>query len=290
MPTTLATYGPRLVARVAKTNPYYRAASYAYRYGPTMARAAGQIARWGYRRYKKRKYRGRRGRLTSRKKPRFSTTTIGERIGTSSSKVSEQKNTSLATKSTRTQYVQNLCTVSSGTTRSTRERGVINCRGFRICMSAVNDQNVPMYLNVAVVHGKVDETAVGTPNFFRSPETSRAKDFDNTLSSLEFHCLPINTDKYTILKHKRFILGPETTVAGDFATGVTKNWTNIDWYVKLKRQLRFDDSINTTPVSGNVWLVYWADLWSANSNTTAVATALRVNERHLMYFHEPKTG
>ena len=289
MPTTLATYGPRLVGRVIKTNPYYRAASAAYRYGPTMARAAGQIARWGYRRYK-RKYRGRRGMRTSNKRARFSRTTIGEKVGTSSAKVALQASTNLVPKTTRTLFTQNLCTVQQGADRNTRERQIINCRGFRICMSMVNDAVVPLYINVAVVHGKVEEVAPGASNWFRASDGSRGRDADDTLTSLEWHCLPINTDKFTILKHKRLLLAPNDPVAGDFNNGSAKNYANLDWYIRLKRQLRFENSSNTTPIAGNVWLVYWCDLWTADSASLAVAAQMRVNERHLMYFNEPKRG
>ena len=287
MPTSLqlATRGTRAIRYAGMATPQYRYAAAALRYGPTAARAAGRIAKWAYRRY-----RSRRTGYRSAKRARFSTIHIGEKVGTSSSKVNEQKNTSLVAKNTRTLYAQNLTTVTFGADRNERERGIINCRGFRICMAMVNDINVPMYANVAVIHQKDAETAPAETNFFRGPGAQRGQDFGNALTSLEFHCLPINTDKYVVLKHKRLLLAPDIEVTGDFNNNKGKNYANLDWYVKLKRQLRFDNSAVSTPTNGNVWLVYWFDTWPAAANATPTNTAVRVTERHLMYFHEPKKG
>lgn len=285
MPSSLqlALRGGRAASNLAYAVPQYRYARMAYKYGPMAARAGARIARFAYRRWKKRRtgYR-------PAKRRRFSPRTIGENVGTSSSKQSIQTRTaSTLNRDTRTLYIRQLTNIDQGDGRNLRERGVINCRGFKICFQMRNNLNQPLYFNVAILSpknsGEVDES-----NFFRASGSSRGSDFDNSKIALELHCLPINTDKFTILKHKRYRMNPDPVAQDNFASQTGRSYMTQEWYIKLKRQLRYDSPDASGPTDGPVYFVYWADAWFSVDGSVAVPSAFQIQERHLVYWREPK--
>lgn len=289
MPTTLALagrYGKRIAVRGAMMSPQYRYASAAIRYGPTAARAAGRIGRWAYKRWRKRRRSGYR----ASKKARFG---IGERVGSSNSKqVVQQRDTGFTPLPSRTLNITNLTGTDQGTAnnRQDRQSTIINCRGFKICMAVRNNIGAtPMYYNVAVISPK-NAGDVTPQNFFRGTGTlSRGLDFDNDRTPLEFHCLPINTDKFYVLKHKRYRLGPENRNNQVYNDQKMNNFMNIDWYVRLKRQLRYDDPDANFPIDGSVYLVQWCDTYDATAGLAPTAAAMQIMQRHIMYFRDSKT-
>lgn len=270
----------RAIYRTATYHPYYkyaRAVNLAARYGPTAYRMGRKIWR-RYRAYKKK-----------RRSSHFSKKLIGENIKSSNSKVYLVKQNNFAARDTRTLYKTNLTTSDvQGDNRNQRERGVVNFRGFRICLALYNARTVPIYFNLAVVSPKNSED-VTTANFFRSSTSERGVDFANGRNSLEFHCLPLNSDKFVILRHKRYRISPQGTGTGAFTDHSGRNYKNIDWYVPLKRQLRFDTTADTSPINGTVWLIMWADDYDAIFSSVPVANAYYVMERHLNYFRDTKT-
>lgn len=292
MPTSLALAargGGQLITRAAMMHPQYRYARAAYRYGPTAARAAARVARFVYSRYRRR-----RKNYTKRGASKRARLGIGERIGSSNSKrVVALRSGGADNFDTRTLYSDNLTTVDhlNLDARNVRQREVVNCRGFKICMSARNSAKAPLYWNVAVLSPK-NAGSITAANFFRSDGESRARDFDLTLNSLEFHCLPINTDKFYILKHKRYRLAPEPANSGTsglYTQSQGKNYVNVDWYVPLKRQLRYDDPESTSPIDGATYLVHWCDTFNVAENSGTAASAMQITSRHIMYFREPRT-
>lgn len=243
-------------------SPYKRArmagtvARYAVKYGPKAYRGARKIASW----YKKRKAR----------------TKIGERVGTSNAKRTVELQTNIINGDSRTLYTTHLTSCNYGDDTNQRERNVVNFKGFKLCMMHRNQTAVPIYFNMAVISRKGGDMAL-TPNatdFFRAHNVNRSKDFNDNLTAMEFHCSPINTDMYTVLKHKRYIMAPKNNSSVNWQSRVGQSWRNVDWYVKLNRQLRFDTNADTVPQSGACWLVYWCDTLEANSTSTAVSAAL----------------
>lgn len=266
--------------RAGMAVPQYRYARMAVKYGPAAARAAGRIARFAYKRYRSKRSGYRRS-----KKARFSTTQVGNRVGTSNSKSRIQLNTDPDAKSSRTLNVVALTSITLGQGLSQRERGVANIRGFKICMAVRNQLLDPLYFNAAVVSPK-NTTSITPANFFRGNGTAeRGIDFDNARTALEFHCLNLNTDKFVILKHKRYRLRGTGNTA--FTDGTGKSYMNLDWYIKLKRQLRFEGA-SAGPIADPVFLVYWMDNFRADANDPPVLGTASVSERHLVYFRETK--
>jgi len=221
------------------------------------------------------------------KKQRFSTTNIGESVGTSSTKRVIQLNSNPTAKNSRQLYVVDLTDIPHSPDNSIngRQRNIVNCRGIKLCLEVSNGNGSPLYFNMALLAAKDGLSGVQTTDFFRASGNQRATDFDQALTSLEFHCLPINVDKYTVLKHKRMRL--VGTSQSSFIERSGKSYMNIEFYQKLKRQLRWDETSQTQPTSGGVFLVYWADVFQSDGGSTPVTGTYTVTERHICYFKEP---
>jgi hypothetical protein len=138
---------------------------------------------------------------------------------------------------------------------------------------------------VAIISPK-NSGAITAQNFFRGQgNESRGLDFGFARTALEHHCLPLNTDKFYVLKHKRMRLNPD-----DMSNNIQwsqergSSYKNIDWYVPLKRQLRYDDPDANFPTDGPVYLVQWCDTWTAIAGAPATTNAMSRQERHVMYF------
>jgi len=176
---------------------------------------------------------------------------------------------------------------TTNNTISLRQRDIINVRGFKICMEVTNKGAVPLYFNVAVIAPKDGAAGVNTVDFFRSSATERARDFSTDLTSLEYHCLPINTDRYTVLKHKRYRLlsGP---TGSDYIANSGKNYMNLDWYIPLKRQVRFNNGDGGSPESGKVYFVYWGSGFGQNGGVIQGNADMEITERIVTYFREPR--
>ena len=274
---------PRAIGMAAMTNPYARAGALTYRYGPTAYRAAGRIARFAYRRWRGRK----------RKKPHHPKNArkrIGKPVGTSTAKSKIIVNTGLASKNTRTQYIIDLSEVPKSDAIDNRVRNIINVRGFKFCMFVHNREDIPLTFNIAVISPKA-QTGVDTVDFFRGQGAKqRGIDFATFNTSLEFKCLPINTDKYNILRHKRYTLGAAGGEVNpqDWKCDRRCTYMEFMWYTKLNRQWQYDSTTDNGPESGRVFLVYWADTWGTDGGAAPIVNAYAVMEKHLLYFKEPK--
>lgn len=276
-------YGSALIRKAAMAHPAYRYGSLAYRYGPTAFKYGSRAVRWAYKRYQKKKRK-----KGPAKKARQS---IGEQIGTSSCKNRIQSlDSAFSSRSTRTLYIEDLCNIPhTPGEKNQRERNIINIRGFKICMAVKNNNNIPLYLNVALLSPK-NQGGITVENFWRSNGEERGQDFSSNQPSLAYHCLNINTDKFYILKHKRYRLAHDNPAGGTlFQDNKGNSFMNLDWYVKLKRQIRYDRTDTSLPIDGAVYLVYYADGWTASQGSAPVANAFEVMQRHITYFRESKT-
>jgi hypothetical protein len=151
----------------------------------------------------------------SSKRSKFSADNIGFDPGTETTKRYQSANLNGTLRNSRTLHTFNLCQVplqatNTGPTINTRERQLINLKGFKFCVEVRNETTAPMYYNWAIISPKDSTaTAISSTEFFRGNGISRNQAFDTTLSG-QMHCLPINSDKFTILEHKRFRLNTST--------------------------------------------------------------------------------
>lgn len=215
---------------------------------------------------------------------------IGEAPGHGNAKREVVFEQSITNRDTRTLYSHPLTEIDQGTNINERERRLANIRGWKICMEVKNLRNIPLYVNIAILCPKAGTLSSGTSvtDFFRASQgPDRAVDFDTNLSGLEFHCLPINTDRYAILKHKRTRLVAMAS-GGDTVALNGYSYMNVDWYIPLKRQIRYDGATGDKIEAGKTFLVYWFDGFSTNAVTAAVVAAAQTSVRAVAYFRDPK--
>lgn len=217
---------------------------------------------------------------------RFSSTAIGDPVGVSTCKRYTSRDTGNEIVNSRFLYSVPLCTPPKGSDIDDRIRNIINVRGFALNFHIRNNTLAPLCCNFAVIHSR-DEGAITVPNndFFRNSTSSRAISFGTGLSSLDLSTRHINSDKYTILNHTRFILKPLDGNAQYFnQTGNT--YGTVSKYIPLKRQLRWEANLNTAPEHGQIFVVYWVDNMFTNSGSAEIPNAATVQERYVMYYRD----
>lgn len=268
--------GLRSAKRIRLNSGHYRLAGY----------AARKFTGWAARRIQ-RKWR-------SRKKTNFSRSRVQNPIGTSSSKrVEITTGASIGPLFTRTLYSVNLLgAVLKGSSENNRESSLINVSGFKFCWYIRNDSSTPLVWHIALVSPKGCTTNVDPATdtvleegFFRATDGStRAQDFSNALSGLEFMCKPINTDQWVVLHHKRVRLGPNQFQSDSTNTN-RDNYRIIEKYFKFKRQVRYEDD---TLVGAGVYLVGWADTVDAASTTIPISGGYSLQQRILTYYRDAR--
>lgn len=255
----------RSMRAVGAYNPYVR--------GGLITAASLAAARAGLRKARRIKMKGR----------------IGFPKGTATSKRAATVTNTGDPLSTRTLYYENLVNIAKTSTNEIdkRQRDNAYISGFKICYDVLNYSVNPVLLNVAVVYDKRsnDGTVImALDDFFRSSEgNNRAKDFSITLDANEFHCLPLNTDRFSVLKHGRFTLGPTQSATVGAYTVNRENYKSIMWWVPLKKQIRYNDG----NAQSKVWLIWWCDKFQAGTGVAAV-TIGQTQIHAVTYFKEPK--
>lgn len=220
------------------------------------------------------------------KTPRLSSTSIGDNVGTANTKqVTAKINSQMLGW---TLYNQNLTLITRGDSLSERQRDVINLRGFKIdayfrTITQGSGAGLPSdlyWLNVAVVAPFQRGAADFPTDFFRARDNldERESDFATTLGSMDLHTLPINTDKWTVLKHKRY----EMPTYGSQIPGWSQK---IDMYIPLNRQVTYWDTLSNS-CNTPVYLLYWVCRGFQNSQVDAVVPFTDVQIRTTTFFRE----
>jgi hypothetical protein len=173
-----------------------------------------------------------------------------------------------------------LTNIAQGEGIDQRDRRTIELMGVKLCMELTALSNNPLY--VAVVHLKNTDAGLNS-DFFRGASGSRGTDFDISLNSNEFHCLPLNTDKFVVLSHKRHRLkggvpkfpGPDIktiSLAG-------YNYANTANYMPIKRNIKYTGGgTNTVTADSNIKLIWWCDTFGAPGNTQPQNNQLNMSQ------------
>lgn len=236
------------------------------------------------------------------KRTKFSRTKIGEPVGTTACKRFTTRDTNPTLYNTRTLHTANLSLIArnDGTAAEDidqRQRDAVNFRGVRMHFGLENLGFNPLHVNIAILHDKTtDGTAPIEDGFFRGSGSTRGLDFSTALNSTDFSTRGINTDKYVILMHKRMLIpgrrepGEGPPQFPDAYTG--KSWRTMKRYLRIKRQIRYDGAgtQNQQPVNGNLWLVWWCDTFLNATGEEVDNGLLRMSDRHVVYYKEPKNG
>ena len=260
----------------------------ALRYASRPAKRMRTRGRSRYTRYPRRRYRRR---TTWKQRARWD---IGEKLGSNNCKVHEvyQTTGTNETIDTKTLFQREVSVIPHGGNRNQRQSNIVNVRGFRTELVLKNDLTEPLHVNMAWVHPKTDGAlssgSIDTTDFFRSYDGNRGEAFDATKTGLDFTTLKINTDLFTVLKHKRFCFAGSAENSTAWESGVLNSFRRYKFYVPLKRQLRFENTSATMPVEGNVFFVMWCSKMFDTSAQGATTDAITYQERQLCWFKEPK--
>lgn len=250
----------------------------------------------------------------SRKKRRI-LNKIGRKRNTSNSKRSDNNinNTGTDALDTRTLYALDLTRLIKDNDRSdARHNDIVNLNGVKLCIDMWNNlsDGTPitnmLNVNMAVVHPKNLATTaitsgpnmrfatgegIETTKFFRSSDGSRGEAFNNTRTSQEMHCSPINTDKFDVLSHKRFKLANLNNP--NLSQG--KGYKSIMKWIPIRRQLTYMDYNATTNPNTNaairddrIFLLIWCDSFTATTGTSPTPEALNLRAKVIKYFREPR--
>lgn len=227
---------------------------------------------------------------------------IGERVGSSRCKVVEvyvdnghstQQPTDLVKWDTRQLYYAGMILCSQGATRiNDRLTNRINVRGVRFQATMTNNLPGPLLVNVAVISIKDwsgwDDQGIGPSetNFLRGYNEERGISVGDSNFSLENHLNGINNDLYVVLKHKRYMLGGTSATA--FNSPNKSSWRKMDWYIPLRRQIRFDADDSIIPSEGQLFWCVWCDKWQERDGGGITNDAITKQVRTLMYFKDPK--
>lgn len=215
---------------------------------------------------------------------------IGEKIGTDSARKTLQSVTDPTLFDSRTLYSLDITNVDQGTQINQRLRGIQNIRGFQLRINYRNAFNVPAILHVAVLNPKKSAT-VSTDGFFRDYATSRDVNFSTGLSSVQMNHLPISTDQYNILMHKRFrLIAAEPTTATQFDYNYGSNVKEFRRYVRLNRQVRFNDDSTPDAETGRCFLVTWFEQTFGAAGTTAQVGKIEIQQMVTTYHRSPKSA
>jgi len=215
----------------------------------------------------------------------FSRRNIGEPVGMATNK----KHSTVADwqfLATRTLAPTPLTDIAKTTTNeiNRRQRDIINLRGFKIHFDfdVTNGKDEFIYVNMAVLSPK-DSLTVPTTEFYKAEgsSTTRYKSFNTTLSSMQMHYYSINTDRYTILLHKRWEVNRSSRGVG----GPT--WRAYKKYIKVNRQISYSSEAQDT-CNDPIFIVIWCDQAGVTSGSPAVADVLTYSFLVESIYKEPK--
>lgn len=223
------------------------------------------------------------------KRAAFSKTNIGKRVGEATAKrfgiLADWQ--SLAS---RTKAIINLTGIPKSTAASltARDRDIINLRGFQIHFDFQVLGTVYQYVNMAILSPK-DALTVEDEDFFRTAglDSTRYVDFSNALSSMQFAHLGLNTDRYTVLLHKRWKVNTRIESASVNRGIGSSDWRTYKTYVKVNRQISYD-SASSQQCNDPIFMVIWTDQPGAIAASTPAPAVLQWASLITTYFKEPK--
>lgn len=217
---------------------------------------------------------------------------IGSSIWRGNCKQTITAEVAATTRTDNTLWNQEITDCPQGSEMNQRERGIINCRGFKIDYFFQNVlANSAVFCNFAVLAPKSlssDSNAVEAGQFFRAAGQNRAQSF-NTVGVQPFarHILNINPDEYIILWHKRWILGPAAQANGEQA-GMRPSFNWLHKYIKLNRAVTYQAAESQSATDGKVAVAYWFGQVGGTTDTSVQTAAVQVSDRVVMFFKEPK--
>lgn len=218
---------------------------------------------------------------------------VGRPVGYARVKSCQTVDAAYAAMSTRTLYDYNVVNIPPYTTdnNAEREHDQVNLRGLKldIMLSTSSTCPDPMYFHWALVQPRYQAT-ISTNEFFSADgitAAGRGIDFASaTLSAQQFNILPISTDRFTVLIHKKVLIGQK--ILANISYSGTPYIQHISRYVPIKRQLQYENTLSPS-CSTPIYLVFWCDIISAVAGGAPTAGYLARSIRVVAKFKEPGT-
>jgi len=183
----------------------------------------------------------------------------------------------------RQQFKYNITSIPQGDSPSQRARDIVYLRGFKICGYWKNtESDHKIFLNWAVLRPKF-QTNVDKINFFRSNGSERAIDFDEAANTfMDYHCRPLNSDKYYIKAHERLVL--DCSSSGRQQSGNDER--RVMKYVAINEEIQYTNVEGIETCTTPWYFVWWCD--KELNGSGAVPEAVVINDLRLItYFRNP---
>lgn len=282
---TVPAYGAKALA--------VRGAMHVYR-NKRKYQAATQIARWTYRRYRKRQKTGKSKYV--RRSARSIKSSL-QRASTAPDRINAEAMT------IRTLFVRSLVyPLFNPLAYNSRDKSIVHVRGFHICREffhAANPQTgvgaievhwglVQLKQEVGATNNTPDVVDYMRPEFFRlqqvdtSTTTTPFEDVTGTSSwDMKYNCLKLNPSRFHIITHRRKVL----VTRNDQSQANGKYKWKIDKYFPVKKRVRFSDRTNPRP-ERPFFEVFWYNTveprtWPANP---LQASPLETVSHHSIYY------
>lgn len=256
--------------RTAASSPYARAAMTGYQYRKPLYRAAKFV-------YGRRKHLFELARKQRKQQNIAQRGGIGVNVSTGTNQKDLILNGAPVAFDSRILYANDLTAIIKATGDNEinrRQRQTIHVSGFSVKGFLKNNDRTHLLVNVAILSPKNTNSSSFTGDgFFRDYNESRDINFSTGVTGFRMHTLPVSTDKFRVLAHKRIRLGASGT---DGSTGVTPtnvspaNTSMFDMWVPLKRNLVFNDDIGDECESKVFWVMWYSDALSDSAAPSIV--------------------
>jgi hypothetical protein len=173
-----------------------------------------------------------------------------------------------------------------GLKQNLRLRPMVNIRGWKINMMILNLNDWPVYFHYAIISPKAEADGSDLRiDFFRDFNASRDVSFMDGLTGSAFTRLPINTDKYAVLCHKKLFV--PRALEGGWAHGSyeNSNFRHIEMYQPFNRTVAFHDDSEEPEVP--IFAVYWCCDPSVDTGVNPVQDAkVKIQHDVIAYYNE----
>lgn len=200
----------------------------------------------------------------------------------------------LVTRATRTFdqfHAIELTNLAYGLNPGNREANVVNVNSFTVRYSVRNNLVQPLCFHIAMISTR-NNSDPSIRDFFRGPSGNRGIDFDeSTNNSHVFNEYGLNTDKFVVLTHKRHWLTERKEAGQIYFSNVGRNYVSSKIHKRINRQFRWDNIGSDSPIDGNVYIIYWADILLGGElgqgptfNSPPIADAFQFHQNYIMRF------
>lgn len=177
-----------------------------------------------------------------------------------------------------------------------RNYDAVIVKGVRLRLHFLNQQEEPVWINLAVI-GMDGTDPASMTDFFRNQDgavDTRNRAFSNTMTGMEFHYTPMNPENKHILWHYRFTLSNQYEVQDDGDTPVApttsynatgRNTKQITKWIYVNRKFTFDAKSSTSPTNARLYLLMWCAPYNCPSSTT-IANQFRMSKHIQVYYRD----